>query len=77
MSDDISFLFTIWYAASQRTIKCAVKFKKDSMPEKFDELAMNPKFKDFVDGLLPMHFKNCGEVTAIERIIDVVDLSRT
>ena len=76
MNDDICFLFHVWSEHNQRTFKCAVKLKRNDIPKGFEEHTMHRKYATFVLATLPTGIRELGKIVEIDRITEVLDLTR-
>ena len=68
MGEHICFLITVFYEAAGSTLDCALKIKRESLPDDVTSYPMEHENKKILHDLLPLHVKSAGP------IIKVVDL---
>jgi len=68
MNDDVCWLVTVLHDG--RLLKCAVKFKRDSVPG--DMVRYPTEWRTEVgERLLPEHVRSAGPIVAVEEIFEV------
>ena len=67
MNDDVCWLVTVLHVG--RLLKCAMKFKRDSVP---GDMVRHPmEWRTQVREMLPEHVRSAGPIVAVEEIFEV------
>jgi hypothetical protein len=67
MGDDVNLLVTVLH--DERLLKCALKFKRDSVPSDLVRRPMD--WCTEIGHMLPAHVKSAGPIVGIEEIFEV------
>lgn len=70
MSDYVCFLITVYYKHAQSTLDCALKVKRDKLPEGCDEYPLEPENKAALYALLPAHVQE-GPIIDAQTIFEI------
>lgn len=71
MDDYTSYLITIYYESGRHLIKCALKVKRDSLPDMVLKHPMDPFSRQELAERLPEHVRSCGFIVGVEEIFEV------
>jgi hypothetical protein len=69
VSSQVCFLITVLYGES--TLKCALAFDRDTVPEGVIDYPMNPDSKPILHAMLPLHVRSAGPIIDVEEIFEV------
>ena len=71
MNEHVCLLITVYYENACVLMRCAIKVKRDALPEDCIQYPMAPENRQLLHGLLPMHVRSCGPVVDAEEIFEV------
>lgn len=67
--DDINWLVTVLYGDT--LLRCALKVKRDAVPDDCAEYPMEPENRKAIHALLPLHVQTCGPIVEVEDLFEV------
>lgn len=78
MSDDVCFLVTVLDDSDMSLLRCALKCKRNELPEDAPLYPMEPEIRRHIRQMLPAHIRDVGPIVEIDVIFEthITDLAR-